>query len=267
MSIVHDRENLLREVNGQLNKDNIKRKGISADRLEDNSLDGSKFALGTGGQIYVANANGVFTPVTMSGDVTVNNTGVSAIAAAYTTARDAHLATYRTLFHAVGVATNASAAAGAKILGSNFSTTALPQNVNAMTTGVNYTTAANNLHHEPIIFPLRAADYAITGKTTQLRVLGLCAVNGTAVGSDVTFSLRNVTSAGAANSITYTAASSVASSTVTLTNPAANSTPSGVSADFNLPADGAYVLCAAHASALAASSFVSFHAWLQLKWV
>jgi len=65
----NDRE-LRDEINGGLDNSNLSASAAIAH---------SKLASGTAGQLLVANASGVITSTTVSGDVTISNTGVTAI--------------------------------------------------------------------------------------------------------------------------------------------------------------------------------------------
>jgi len=68
------------EINGNLDNDNIKTAAnIAGSKLAANSVAASKIVNATGGQILLANSSGVITPTTISGDVTVNNSGVTTI--------------------------------------------------------------------------------------------------------------------------------------------------------------------------------------------
>lgn len=96
-------------------------------------------------------------------------------------------------------------------------------------------------------FYLAAADYAVSGKTTKLRVRADMFLNGLRSGaSTLTFGLYPITSVGstgAAFSDNFTVGSVVAGSAVTAVNPVASTTAAPVaSADFALPTDGAYVV-------------------------
>lgn len=83
--------------------------------------------------------------------------------------------------------------------------------------------------------PLAAADYAVTGKTTKLRIKATVACAG-AVSQNVTVGLMPVT-----YGASISAGAAVTGSTVTIT-PSANSGVSGLTADFAVPADGDYIL-------------------------
>lgn len=80
------------EINGNLDNANIKSAAnidgsklasasVNGSKLVDNSVSPAKISNGTAGQLLVANSSGVITSTTVTGDVTISNTGVTAIGA------------------------------------------------------------------------------------------------------------------------------------------------------------------------------------------
>lgn len=111
------------------------------------------------------------------------------------------------------------------------------------------------------------ADYAVSAKTTKLRVRAQIAVNGTAAGTAVlTMGLYPITiSDGGAVLIKYNAGTVVSGSTVA---PATtiNTFNRGNSGDFTAPGEGGYALaCAITTAAVAANSICIVTAQLQVR--
>jgi len=70
------------EINGNLDNDNIKSAAnILGSKLATNSVAPSKLTNGTAGQLLIANGSGVVTSTTVTGDVTINSSGVTQIGA------------------------------------------------------------------------------------------------------------------------------------------------------------------------------------------
>lgn len=68
------------EINGNLDNDNIKNAAnIAGSKLAANSVAPSKLTNGTAGQLLIANSSGVVTSTTVTGDVTISDTGVTTI--------------------------------------------------------------------------------------------------------------------------------------------------------------------------------------------
>jgi hypothetical protein len=116
---------------------------------------------------------------------------------------------------------------------------------------------------------IAAADYpTIDGKVSKLRVRAVIECNDVAPFTG-TFKVglhpvtRPATSGGAGLCI-YTIGSPVTNSQGTLTNPAADSQNAIVSADFDLPADGFYVLAMVTSGTMATSSHIHISASLQI---
>lgn len=107
------------------------------------------------------------------------------------------------------------------------------------------------------LYLLTAADLAITGLTTKLRVVGVVKT-ATAPAITITIGLYPVTAAAAS-----TAGTVIAGSEVTITTPAANSDVSGNSGDLTLPADGLYIL--GYTVSNTPSGAFGVHAFLQAR--
>lgn len=123
------------------------------------------------------------------------------------------------------------------------------------------------------LYPLHSiylddADYpTLNGTAPKLRVRGQLYVNDVAPTGNFTFGLHPITrpaTSGGAGLVIYTIGAAVASSTFTITTPAADSSNNGVSSDFAIPADGHYVLGVVTTATVAASSHLHLSASLQL---
>lgn len=157
-------------------------------------------------------------------------------------------AVYRTLTEGSG-AVIAAAAAGTRALGHNA-----------------IAVSGTNGAFPVALFYLAAADYAVTGLTTRLRVKAQLATNAVAPTGTWTFGLHPVTATGGvAGGITYTLGAAVAGSTAAFTTPAASSRLQAVSGDVALPADGFYVLGLVTTAAVATSAYVAVNALLQIR--
>lgn len=163
---------------------------------------------------------------------------------------------YRTIFGPVGMTHQGLA---------GLSTTRL-----CYTTAGAFAQSGANTQNGLALFYLDDAEYAVAGKTTELRVRGIAMTNTTDPGIDVTFGLYEITAAGGgtANNIQYTiAASPVASSTAVITNADLNGSDreTAVSSGFAVPSDGYYALGAVGSGAQAANSALSLSVYLQLR--
>lgn len=99
------------------------------------------------------------------------------------------------------------------------------------------------------------ADYTITGLTTKMRVKMVLFTNATAPAINFTAGLSAITGvAGGANSVAYTYSAQTAGTTVTRTTPAASTRFVDLTADFNVPADGYYLLTVTTSGAMAATN-------------
>lgn len=113
------------------------------------------------------------------------------------------------------------------------------------------------------VVAITAADWAITGRTAQLRVRMMLATNATAPTINFTAGLSQITAtAGGANATALTIAAQ-AGTTVTRTAPAASTIFTDTTADFALPTDGLYVLTVTTSGAMPATN-PKVNVWLQL---
>jgi hypothetical protein len=116
----------------------------------------------------------------------------------------------------------------------------------------------------PDIIHFDAAAYAVDGKATVMRVVAQVAENPTSDTNDKTVGLYSVTVGGGVDTISYTAAALVANSAVAI-NGAANAITPGITADFAIPADGAYMLAVVTNNPITNNSAISVHAMLQIR--
>lgn len=120
------------------------------------------------------------------------------------------------------------------------------------------------------IIRIDSADYpAIGALAAKLRVKATANCNDVAPGHNFVFGLHPITrpaTSGGAGLCIYTIGAAVASSTVTATTPAADSSAAFTSSDFALPADGQYVLGVVTNGTTATSAHVHLSAALQLHY-
>lgn len=117
-------------------------------------------------------------------------------------------------------------------------------------------------------FRLAAADFAIPGRTTKLRLRAQAFANGTASGITFTVGLYPVSSVGGgSNLVAFTLGSVIAGSTVPFASPGVNSENEGNSGDFNFPSDDNYLLGVVLSGSLPVSSSVVLAAQLQVRHV
>lgn len=112
---------------------------------------------------------------------------------------------------------------------------------------------------------LVAADLAVAGKTTKLRIRAQISCNATAPAITFTFGLYPYTVAGGANTLVPTFGTVVAGSTVAVTTPSASTVTASASSDVTIPADGAYALGVVLSGGAAANSFQGFVATLDAR--
>lgn len=113
---------------------------------------------------------------------------------------------------------------------------------------------------------LASADYAISGRTSKLRIRAQVYVNGTTPAATITVGLFPVSSvAGAAGFFQATLGTVVSGSTVPF-SPTSGTKNQGNSGDFTFPADGDYAIGITLSTNLAANSIVSLAAQLQQRW-
>jgi hypothetical protein len=117
---------------------------------------------------------------------------------------------------------------------------------------------------------IAAADYpTVDGKTAKLRIRAQLHCNDVApfTGTFV-IGLHPITrpaTSGGAGLVIYTIGAAVSGSTLTFTNPAADSSNVAAGSDFALPADGHYVLAVVTNQTMAASAHVHVSALLQMR--
>ena len=92
------------------------------------------------------------------------------------------------------------------------------------------------------IFPFAKADYEVANKTQKLRLRVQIATNATKPTTKFTFGLYPVTVAGGSGELKATLGTVVSGSTFEINEPAASTITSKETADFTIPADGAYSL-------------------------
>jgi hypothetical protein len=109
-----------------------------------------------------------------------------------------------------------------------------------------------------------AADYAVAGKTTKMRLRVQVAGNATGEPGTFTLGLHPVTVAGGADVIVYTLGTAVTNSTKAIVAPAASTVVSDATADFTVPADGAYAL-GCQLPSVAANAVRGLTAQLQIR--
>jgi len=109
------------------------------------------------------------------------------------------------------------------------------------------------------------ADYAVSGQTVKLRLRAQVATNATAPTNSFVIGLHSVTVAGTADTIGFTAGAVVTGSGVTHTTPGASGIVSGVTADFTVPADGAYCLAVVTDGTIANNAMAQCSAQLQVR--
>lgn len=101
------------------------------------------------------------------------------------------------------------------------------------------------------LFHLDPAQYAVTGKTLQLRVVGHTLTTSTAPATTFTFGLHQITAVAA---LSPTVSAAVAGSTAAIATPAINTMTGAYGAAFTMPAAGTYVLAVAITPTMAAGA-------------
>jgi hypothetical protein len=121
----------------------------------------------------------------------------------------------------------------------------------------------------PVLVPIFAADYAVSGKTTKLRLRVAVQTNNVAPAATFTFGLYPITGAGGASSAgnSTTLGTVVTGSTKAITTPAASSLVVDVTADFDLPTDGWYGVGIVQSAVIATGASVIVTAHLDLHHV
>jgi hypothetical protein len=198
----------------------------------------------TGVKTFIDSSDNPYVPGGTDVAVADGGTGASTAAAARTNLDVAQSsdvdARYRRISHVVARATSGNVSAAAVY-------SVLPD-------GVISGQAAANAPHGWVL--LNAADYAVTGRTTKLRLVVGCVVNDTAPGNTMTFGLYPVgTPSGGAGITNPNFGTVVSGSTCAFATPAANSKSSAVaSTDFTFPTDGWYAIGVDASAAIAANS-------------
>lgn len=123
-----------------------------------------------------------------------------------------------------------------------------------------------------ILYPLAViqlvvADHpAVNNIATKLRLRAQLFTNDVAPTGNFTIGLHPITrpaTSGGAGLCIFTIGAAVAGSTLAFNTPAADSLLSGVSSDFNFPADGPYIIGCVTTATIAASAHVHISAHLQ----
>lgn len=227
-SDVEDNDRAIRDVvNGQLQNENL----ASSAAIAHNKL----AAIATG-RVLLGNG-GTPTATTLSGDASVAADG---------TVTHASNAVYRSLL--TGSGDYPSSTAGTLIFSGGLG---------GLFAAANFFTSTIN----PQVIYLDPADYAITGRTTKLRLRAHHITGGTAPGVTFNVGLSTVS----VNPVALSAF--VAGSTVTFTTTAANTLAQGNSGDFTIPSAGYYVIAVTNSGTTAASGGSVLSYQLQLRHV
>lgn len=113
---------------------------------------------------------------------------------------------------------------------------------------------------------LKAADYAVAGKTTKYRLRAQLFTNGTAPGTLVYVNLRPITSSGGAGILNWTTGSALIGGEIQIEG-AANAESDHVGADFVPESDGPHTITVESDAKLAANASLIVTAQLQIRWV
>lgn len=117
----------------------------------------------------------------------------------------------------------------------------------------------------PPFFYFAKADYEVANKTQKLRLRAQVAANATKPALKFTYGLYPVTVAGGADQATMTLGTVVSGSTLEFNEPTASTVTSKETADFTIPADGAYMLGVVTSATLTNNSFVICSGQLQTR--
>ena len=239
--------------------------------------DGMSTAL-TSAYILVGNGSNVATGVAMSGDITINNTGVTAIGGLKVTNAMIANGTIDLLTKVTGVlptanggmdtATYETIMVGAGMLNTSTVTANTyylivgPGSINTCTSGT-----ANAF--TPAAIYIDSSDYpTVNGKVAKLRIRANMFVNATGYTGSITFGLFPLTapgSAGGASTVSHTIGTVVTGSNgATQTNPTANTNYNLTGSDFALPANGWYVIAATTTGTLGTATAIKITASLQI---
>lgn len=116
------------------------------------------------------------------------------------------------------------------------------------------------------LIPITAADYAVAGRTTQLRVTVAFAVNATAPANTITAALYLPSAyAGGVGALTVTLPAGITGNGAAIVAPGASASGKVNGTAFTIPADGVYVLGVGLSAAGAANSLVAVEIALQLR--
>jgi hypothetical protein len=217
----------------------------------------ARFGNAASAQIWVANASGVATPRTVSGDATISNTGVLTVGAGKIT--DSQLASpvspaWKTIHVARGL-TRPLQGTALSVLMVYGPMQADPRDMLTTSDGTNLVDAIR----------LVEADHAIAGKTTKMRLRSDASVNNTAPGVNFVVQLFGSSAAGAADTVRLTAGAAQGEA-VTHTAPGTgHNTATG--AEFTMPATGFYLVTVTPSAQVAANSAVLFTVQLQIRHV
>lgn len=135
----------------------------------------------------------------------------------------------------------------------------------AYNTGVTSQSGASQPTQTLPFFYFEAADFAVPGKTTKLRLRAQVGVNATKAAITFTVGLYPVSFAGGVDELKVTAGTVVSGSTVALIEPAASSLTKGTSGDFTIPADGGYAVAFVSSALLTNNSAALLAAQLQVR--
>jgi hypothetical protein len=134
-----------------------------------------------------------------------------------------------------------------------------PQGSSPPRTGENFALVTTNY------FYFAKADYEVANKTQKLRLRTQVGVNGTKPLLKFTFGLYPITIAGTTTEAKLTLGTVVTGSTIEFNEPAASTFTSKETADFTIPADGAYCVGFVSSATLTTSSNLKFAAQLQTR--
>ena len=136
-------------------------------------------------------------------------------------------------------------------------------NGSALQVGVGITVGL--AHLVPPLVYLNSADYAVSGKTTRLRVRAEVTTNATAPGITFTYGLYPVTFGGTIDQTAPGAGVVVSGSTAAIASPPASNAVAAASSDFAFPATGMYALAVLTNGTLANNSYAILTATLQIR--
>jgi hypothetical protein len=135
----------------------------------------------------------------------------------------------------------------------------------ALRSGATMSSSAAN--DPPFMVPVRAADLAIAGMTTQFRLVATVTIASDEPDTILTFGLHAFTGAGSPTWTPSITATAVTGSTVAIDGNDPSQIVTGSSGAFTPPSDGAYLFCVKPTAELFAATDVSFHVQLQYRHV